>query len=572
MRQFWLLSENDKNFLVDLQEKDAFGADPEGLGIQISSSGYRAGTDIVYYNDQPTYENLKFTMVYGAESEEPYNAFATFIHSLNGQKLVLAYRPDDGSYDPDHHFVPQFLWDDDIDYPTTVADQVITKTITQSKADTSSFSFAPTANTIGPFSKTDAKLKDGFTTIKVTVKYGTGTTTSKAANMTFKPGTQSTGEGDITFKSGKKNYKIHVKGVYNGGTQVAWTCKSKNVKLSKKSKFYMSYSYTGTTTNTYTEIIEGSTTPSVDAGKEPTKTITTKNVVPLNGVASITLDPTSFNSFSLYSEYVSSGGDTGFISVENEAFSIGSYQRYLVTADTRVFEVTYNGITGLTIECTNYDDISKYNVTVTYSQITYIDDLDSDTLELMAGDIYFRNVKFVSATKGEIEHDVGWLKSDLTLAPETPWYRWEKVDIGGTSVDSLPVDTTGSILLTNDLRTLPMRVIYQKKAISNTFSVNVLYYDIVDTTKQFSSKITFDKQLTAGTIIEINSDFANLTARYSTDGSKTWNDLMPYLSTSGVGFARVKANGVSYLDFKGTTETFNKNTDQLWYRKEMVVV
>lgn len=565
MRQFWLLSENTKDFIIDLQEKDAFGSNPDGLGVEVNASGYRAGTDLIYYNEQPSYQNTEFKMVYGSESLEPYAAFATFMAKLDGQKLVLAYKPDDGAYDPEENFRPQYNYDDDAEYPEY--ETVATDSTTTTKSVKSSYTLSTRVSSKS-FRKTVTNLiASDYEKFTVTVAYNPlGTTNTKS--MSFVTGTAATKTVTISKKKNKKTtYKVTVKAAYNGTNQIIFTVTSKNkaTAINAKKQITVTYDYSKPVTI-------HSVLPSGDAADMPSES-TQVTVTPSNDIATVTINPRSYTAFSIYASYSLDNDSTEFVSTGASEFSVGDSQEYTVTSSGYTFVISYDGNTTVTIESNDISTITSYNVTISYTDIELAEDTyTDDDLEFLNENIYFRKVKFVSASKGELEHEVGWLLSDIQLTPTTPWFRWEPIDIPTTPTDSLPIDTSGCLLLSQAIKTVPLKLRYLVKRDQTEFVINVQYYDTFDPTKKFTSEVKFDKQITAGSYIEVNSDFEEFKARITSDNGVTWTDLMPYLSTSGVGFARVKANGISYLDIKGTNEVFNKNTDKLWFRKELVIV
>lgn len=573
MRQFWLLSENTKDFIIDLQEKDAFGSAPDGLGIEVSASGYRAGTDIIYFNEQPSYQNAQFTMVFGSESQEPYAAFTTFMSKLDAQKLVLAYKPDDGAYDPELNFRPAYMYDDeDAEYPEYEIQEVGSTTLTKSIKKSYTLGTKATVSKKTWYRHTASDLvATDYASFTVKVAYNDfGTTNTKS--FSFTTGTSSTKSTTLskttTKKKKKTTYKVTIKAAYNGSNQIIFSVHSNNkaTKITTKKKITVTYDYSKPMTI-------HSILPDGDAADLPSESIIYE-ATPVNDIAAITINPKTYTTFSVQALYFLPDDVSEFISIGSSEFIVEEPQTYTVESSNGKFDISYDGNTTLTIESIDISTVINYKVTVNYADIELEEDVYTDEdLEFLNENIYFRKVKFVSATKGELEQETGWLLSDIQLSFTTPWFRWEPVDIPTAPTDSLPIDTTGCLLMSQAIKTVPLKLRYLvKQDQADGFIVNVQYYDAFDPTKKYTSEVKFDKMITAGSYIEINSDFEEFKARITSDNGVTWTDLLPFLSTSGVGFARVKANGISYLDVKGDNEVFNKNTDKLYYRKELIIV
>lgn len=95
MRRFWLTSDYDDDFTIDLMDRDAFGANPSGLGGSIDTDTIVMGTDVIPSNYKPSYDAISFDLVTGAESEDPYEAYRMFIQALSMDGLVLNYSYDE---------------------------------------------------------------------------------------------------------------------------------------------------------------------------------------------------------------------------------------------------------------------------------------------------------------------------------------------------------------------------------------------------------------------------------------------------------------------------------------------
>lgn len=571
MRQFWLLSEDDSNFIIDLQNKDAFAADPDGLGTEVNASGFRAGTDIIYYNEQPTYAPIKFNMIFGAESGEPYESFGNFIARLNGKRLVLAYKPDDGAYDPDENFRPDYLYSDSVSMPSYTDMEVKTTKKATSKTVTKTYSITKDSTYKSKSYAASSLGATSYTTFKVQAWFKFKNAWMGPATFNFTSGTAATRSDTVKKKKTKKTqYKVTIKAVYDGSNKVTYTLQSTNKSVKITSGKYLKVTYSFAGSQTIKTLL-----PSGDASDMPSTSWQT-TVTPSNSVATVTITPGEYTTFSVYAFYTYNSSNQFLASDKNE-FIVGEAESQIVYSDGYKFTIAYDGSVTVTITCTQIS-ISSYTVTIQYDDITLSEDFTEDDINLLNEDIYYRKVKFVSASKGEINHDVAWLESELTFAPTTPWFRWEPIPISTTtagadqSVNVLPVDTTGCVLFSSTIQTVPFRCLYVVKSTSSYFEVRVHYYDKNDPTKLYTSDVKFTKSIQQGNLIEINSDFEDFSAKLSTNKGRTWTDLMPYLDTSGVGFARVKADGVSYIDFKGTSEVFYNSYDQLWFRKEMVIV
>lgn len=94
VRTFTLTSKNDPSMLLDLMDLDTFGSDPSDFGVTVKGTTYTAGQDTFVINKSVEFKSIKFTLILGAESDNPYRAYKDVVKKLNAKELQLHYTVD----------------------------------------------------------------------------------------------------------------------------------------------------------------------------------------------------------------------------------------------------------------------------------------------------------------------------------------------------------------------------------------------------------------------------------------------------------------------------------------------